>query len=156
TYLLTALFIFWRKSNEVIGLITSLMLMTLPLLFNLGGAIPTISRGGLDNLLIGSWPLTLVGVLAMLIFLNVFPTGRFPSRLMGRVFWLRGGLLRLAAVAAVLLDEESWSCSAVSAGTAVSGWILISVLGQVYRYRRVSGPVQRLQTRLVFGSLALI
>lgn len=156
TYLLTALFIFWRKSNEVIGLITSLMLMTLPLLFNLGGAIPTISRGGLDNLLIGSWSLTLVGVLAMLIFLNVFPTGRFPSRLMGRLFWLGAALLILAAVSAVILDDDSWSYSAVIAGTAVSGWILISVVGQVYRYLRVSGPVERLQTRLVFASLALI
>ncbi len=156
TYLLTAVFIFWRKSNEVIGLITSLMLMTLPFLFNLGGTIPTTSRNVLDSLLIGSWPLALVGVFSMFIFLNVFPTGRFPSRLMGRLFWLGAALLVIAAISAIILDNDSLSYPAVMAGAAVSGWILLSVVGQVYRYIRVSGPVERLQTRLVFASLALI
>src|SRR5690606_3502848 len=38
-YIAAAIFIYWRKSNELMGFITSITLLILPLWFNLGGTV---------------------------------------------------------------------------------------------------------------------
>ena len=94
-----------------------------------------------------------VGIVGMGILFSIFPDGRFVPR------WTLGAsavLAGLAGTGALLpdtwLDIQTWppplSLSVAS----------VIFLAQVYRYRRVSNPSQRQQTRaVVFGlMLALV
>jgi hypothetical protein len=159
-YLLTAGFIFWRKSADLMGLITSFMLLLLPLWFGLGGVVPdpslTAYRQSLDLLLTWAWPLAFLGVIAVLMFLNLFPSGRFPARWAQRWFWLSLGLLLLLSTVGDLLGERGGELLGLPAGIILAGLLALCAAGQIYRYRRVSGPVERLQTRWVLGSLGLV
>jgi hypothetical protein len=98
-------------------------------------------------------PIRFVWVLAMflwLIFLFVFPDGRFVPR------WTR--LLGAVAIPAAVLVDVSHEQSKTSLGLTVLIWSLFWGMGlyaQAYRYRHVSGPVQRQQTKWVALAVGL-
>lgn len=160
-YLLTAVFIFGRMSRDAMGLITSLVLLTLPVISNLGGIAldpsATVDRGAMDSILVWNWPLAMLGSVALLVFLNVFPTGRFPGRWARRLFLLgvawQVGLTSIIVVVDEFDEVRGFLWALWAAG--IIGLISLSVGSQVYRYRRVSGPVERQQTRWVIASLGL-
>jgi hypothetical protein len=154
-YNLTALLIFWRKSDELMGLITSLLLLLLPFWFDLGGSLPydccdpTSPLGWV-------WFLAIFGLALAIIFLNIFPSGRFPATWARRLFWLVSVALFIVIIASLVFGSrvEEWLWP-VSSGATIS-LLGLGVVSQAYRYVGVSGPVERQQTRWVVASMALV
>lgn len=153
-YNLTALLIFWRKSDELMGLITSLLLLTLPFWFDLGGAIPAgCCEPG--SPLIFTWALALLGLLLTIVFFNVFPSGQFSTVWARRLFWLGMALLGVGLITDIAVPEkvEAWSWWLQSG--VLLGLLALGMVGQAYRYRRISGPVERQQTRWIVATMVL-
>ena len=151
-YLVIAAVIFWRKSDDWLALFVALMLLT----FGIG----TIS--GTSESLVAShsvWRLPaqmvqIIGDISIIIFLSIFPDGRFVPR------WTR----LLAVIWTVTrvphyffphspLNPETWPI--LDAGLLFLGVVGTSLFAQLYRYRYVSGPVQRQQTKWVVFGLAV-
>ena len=144
------LLIFWRRSDDRAAMLFSLMLVTacsvgLRSEWALGRAVPWLEL-----------PIRFVWVLAnflFLILLFVFPDGRFVPR------WTR--LLGVAAIPAAALVDLTPELSKARLGVTALIWSLFwgaGLYAQVYRYRHVSGPVQRQQTKwvaLAFGLIVL-
>ena len=154
-YNLTALLIFWRKSDEWMGLITSLLLLLLPFWFDLGGSIPQ-NCCEFASPLGWVWPLAMIGLLLTILFLNIFPSGRFLAGWWRRLFWFGLGLMGFTLVVNVVFGERA---GALPGRMAIGGMISLLGLGvtsQVYRYARLSGPVEQQQTRWVVATMALI
>ena len=154
-YNLAALLIFWRKSNEVMGLITSLLLLLLPFWFDLGGTLP-LSCCEPGSPLRWVWILAIVGVLLAIAFFNLFPSGRFAAAWARRLFWLGAAALGLGIAIGVFFRQQSEAWAGRLSGGALLALLGLGVVAQVYRYLRVSGPVERQQTRWVVASLALL
>lgn len=154
-YNLTALLIFWRKSDELMGLITSLLLLTLPFWFDLGGSIPDYCCD-MSSPLGWAWGLAVLGLLLMIAFFNVFPSGRFPTPWAGRLFWFGIALIGGGFITALVLNDWSEEWIGALMGGAAIGLLGLGVVSQAYRYLRVSGPVERQQTRWIVASLVLV
>jgi hypothetical protein len=144
------LLIFWRRSDDWAAVLFSLMLVmscSIPLRgeWDLEQAVPWLEL-----------PIRFVWVLAnflFLILLFVFPDGRFVPR------WTR--LLGAAAIPAAVLVDLTQELSKARLGLTALIWSLfwgVGLYAQIYRYRHVSGPVQRQQTKwvaLAFGLIVL-
>jgi hypothetical protein len=146
-YSAVAFLLFWRKSDDRMALFAALTLLAF------GCATFTTSLQLLAELYpVWWWPVHVVGFIGdvcMLTFLYLFPDGRFVPR------WSRWlAVLWLAyQVPAYFFPQSPTNLSGTGLGQAVF-LVLISsgVAAQVYRYRRVSNPVQRQQTKwVVFG-----
>jgi hypothetical protein len=150
----TGLLIFWRRPDDRAAMLFSLMLMT-------GGVVPIRQEWALEGAV--PWlelPVRFVWLLAMFLWLVVFfvfPDGRFVPR------WTRllGAAAIPAAVLLVDLPELLVELPDVSArlGLGVLVWSMFCGAGlyaQAHRYRHVSGPVQRQQTKWVALPLGLL
>jgi signal transduction histidine kinase len=144
-----AALIFWRRSDELMALYASLFLVILgvvtpPNLDALADAYPT--------LLLPVRTLTVIAVAFIFLFFFLFPDGRFMPR------WTRwaaivGTLLVLPAVFIPTLDTRYPLLMILY----FLGFLGVCVFAQVYRYRRVSGPAERQQTKwVVFGSIVAL
>ena len=143
------LIIFWRKPQDVGALFASFALMifglTWPDVFD--SALVQPVWGGLAGFL------SQLGLASLFVFFFVFPDGRFVPR------WTRWivPLAFLLPVLQVLLPDSVVvnPPSAINITGFVALWVCC-LASQVYRYRRVSGWVQRQQTKwLVFGVTVL-
>jgi hypothetical protein len=143
--------IFWRRPEDRMALLVSLMLLTF------GGALP-IPLFTLD--LSPVWTasaraLSFVGAASAILFFYVFPDGHFVPR------WSRWlGLASIGVLAPTLLFPSSflslWRHPLLNAvlSASIVGALL---LAQAYRYKRVSTPIQRQQTKwVVFGTVAAL
>ncbi len=138
-YCAMGLLIFWRKSQEWMGLFVSLLLFLFGAL-GIGGfpapqapqMVQTVTMG----LYLVLWPF-------LFAFLFTFPTGRFTPRWTW-VAWV---------LVAVLNDLSTTSLtSSLISGILVDLVVLLVAGVQVYRYVRVYDAVQRQQTKwFVFG-----
>jgi hypothetical protein len=155
----TGLFIFWRRSDDWAAMLFALLLVVW------GGttlrALEALERA-YSSLWLPVRLISLTAVFLLLIVLLVFPDGRFVPA------WTR--LLAGAAVPLlVLFVDVSKTMNAlpdppegISLGRFALQALVASVFlatglwAQVYRYRHVSGPVQRQQTRWVVFSLGLL
>jgi hypothetical protein len=139
-YWLLGLLIFWRKSQEWIGLLVSLLLVLFGstgfLGFNLPAQTPPLFQ--LLAQVIGyglTWP-------AMLVFFFTFPTGRFTPR------WTWAAFVPFFVV--TMLSSLPITTHLVPAVAGVTTLLPIGV--QVYRYMRIYDAVQQQQTKwFVFG-----
>jgi signal transduction histidine kinase len=136
--------IFWRRSDDWMALLAAIFLMLQV------GEAPTLALAATYH----SWwfPVDLLGVLAVasfILFFYLFPDGRFVPR------WTRW-----IAVVGVLLTASftffpGWNARYPYATIVIlylSGLLITCVFAQLYRYVRVSGPVERQQTKwVVFG-----
>ena len=142
SYALVGLLIFWRRSEYTIALLTSFSLMMLPFGFAYITlqALPSTWSWSIPFLnSLGNGSLMLCGYL--------FPDGRFVPR------WIRWlALVMLGYWIAVAL-VPSWELGrSLPSLVLFCGFGIGAVLVQVYRYRHVSTPRQRQQTKwLVFG-----
>ncbi len=153
-YLAIASVIFAHKSDDGLALFVALMLV----MFGVGTA-----PSDLDNLAANhsAWwlPVRLVqfiGDASILIFFYIFPNGQFAPR------WTRV----LAVVWTVTrvpvyffpqspFNDENWP--SLLSGLVFSGFVSTGLFAQVYRYWRVSNPLQRQQTKwVVFGVTAAL
>ena len=143
--------IFLRRSDERMALLTSLFLV----------AFGTLTVDTTDaDALISSQPawwlpvrgVEIVGEVCVVLFFFLFPGGRFVPR------WTRW-----LAVAFIAYDvsyipfpelySDSPTLESVSLGVFI-GMVVSLCWSQVYRYRRVSSPAQRQQTKwVVFGTV---
>jgi hypothetical protein len=161
-FAVTGLLIFWRRSDDWAAMLFALMLIT-------SGIIVVRSEWALERAV--PWlelPVRFVWLLAVFLYLVVpfiFPDGRFVPR------WTR--LLGAAAIPAVVplvdplgvlveLPHGSQGVFKTGLGLAVLVWSVYcgtGIYAQTYRYRHVSGPVQRQQTKwvaLTLGPLFVI
>ncbi len=143
-YFVIATVIFIRKPNDMTAILTSLMLIFLGpyLLSSVNVTIGQQPGWEIVNRLL----VALGGVLFWL-FLFTFPDGRFPS---GQVRW--SALLLIGAYSfGIFFSAEVYAgFNVVFIPTA----ILLGISVQIYRYRRLSSPIQRQQTKwVVAGSV---
>jgi signal transduction histidine kinase len=145
-YSAIAVVIFWRKSDDGMAVFASIALVT-------WAATASPSWDALESHPAWSLPvrfLRTLGPTSLLIFLYLFPDGRFIPR------WTRA----LAVVLVVLpLAAQSFGPLIVPDPFSFLLWIGFlgsGVIAQIYRYRRVASPVQRQQTKwVVFGATAM-
>ena len=145
--------IFWRRSNEWFALLAAFAL----LMFNI--TYPGLSNSTLALVYpVLNLPITLLGLLgqfSITMFLLLFPSGRLVPRWTGLII----PLVIVQAVSLVVpitspLSANNWPgwLNGLLALT-IYGTIIVS---QVYRYRRVSTPVQHQQTRWVAFAITTV
>ena len=140
-YWLVGLLIFWRKSQEWIGLLVSMLLVLFGstgfLGFNLPTQTPPLFQVLAQIITYGlMWP-------AMLVFFFTFPTGRFTPR------WTLAAFVPFFVV--TMLSSLPITTSHVP-GLAVILTSLFPIVVQVYRYVRIYDAVQKQQIKwFVFG-----
>jgi signal transduction histidine kinase len=153
-YLTAAGILYWKQSRELMGLLGTLMLVLLGITFT------PILDGLRDQHEVLHVLISLIaaaGFTAFLLFFYLFPTGRFaPSwsryLMIGiLIIGLPKYLFPGSRVDLQVLSPAIYFCWLVL-------WIASLILNQVYRYRRVSHPLERQQTKwVVYGvSLALL
>lgn len=145
-FLSVGLLIFWHKSAEVMGLFVSLLLITFGC-FGISEVHLTIHLPGIVALIVGllvilQWP-------ALGILFYTFPDGRFVPRwswMLTSLFVIQFGFYFLPYP----YNIDNWP-SLLNGGEflVVYG---ITVGTQIYRYRAVASPLQRLQIKwFAFG-----
>lgn len=131
-----ALLLMWRRSSDWMALLVAATLMLALLTFS-----------GVLNGLPGAWQPFLqtigpTGLLAILLLIGVFPSGRFIPN------WL---WLPVVVAFALVLTVGSTAPPTFSLVLILAS-VLALIASQVYRYRRLSSPLQRQQTKwAVFG-----
>ncbi len=142
-----AVLLVWRKPDDWLALLAALFFIAVLV----GEASPAV-LGDLSGQL--NWRLTLdawnaMCILAALVFMYVFPDGRFMPR------WTRACAILLVAwnaLAFLIPNLYFWNASPV---VFIMIFLVISstgVIAQIYRYKRISGPAERQQTKwVVFG-----
>jgi hypothetical protein len=140
--------IFWRNSDDRAVLLCSFMLVAF------GASIMADPSADMHSVLhLLSTSLGFLGYVSFFAFFYLFPNGRFVPR------WTRWSLIVLALYVACLLfapdgsplDPAVWS--PLLPNVLISGLFGTMVFAQLYRYLRVSGSIERLQTKwVVFGS----
>jgi hypothetical protein len=158
-FAVTGLLIFWHRSNDWVAMLFALLLVT-------SSVIPVRTEWALERAV--PWlelPVRCVWLLVIFLWLVlsfVFPDGRFVPR------WTR--LLAAAAIpaAALLVDLPKLflelpdvSQGVFKPGLGLAALVFAVFLGpglyaQAHRYRHVSGPVQRQQTKWVALTLGLL
>jgi hypothetical protein len=152
-----ALFIFAYKSNDWMALLVSLALL------NLGIIAPPAITALIAVHPLWRFPVALVqslGLMALLALFYLFPDGQFVPRRMG---WLIIGWVIYAFVRLFAPDPtyQIYVSRALTSDDMLTlawylGWLLAGLGAQLYRYRRVSTPAQRQQTKwVVFGFVAM-
>jgi hypothetical protein len=142
-----AVAIFWRKSDDRMALFVSFMLLTL-------GAALLVPYALLDLPLI--WRLSaevvsFMGGASLVLFFYLFPDGRFVPRWTRwlALVWIVGVMIPNTFFPERFLPIFGHALSYAFLGAGFAGTTLFA---QVYRYRRVSSPIQRQQTKwVVFG-----
>ncbi len=142
------LFMFWRKSDEWIILLFSLQAVTQGINGPAGvlqplQQSPSIWQGPAQVVF------SLNLILLWLVF-ALFPNGRFVPRWMR---WVALVFLALRGIGFLIPAMQNY-------GPLNGGFFFLTAIillaGQVYRYRRVSTPVERQQTKLVVFSFVVV
>ncbi|CAN5769966.1 hypothetical protein BH18ACT11_BH18ACT11_20150 [soil metagenome] len=142
--------IFWRRSDDRVALLVSAFLVS----FGPVTVEPTAA-----NTLISSQPawwlpvrgVEAVGSVCVVLFFFLFPGGRFVPRW---TRWLAVAFIAFPLSTTLFAGLYSRSPALETVSFLVFLGIVVSLVwSQVYRYRRVSSPAQRQQTRwVVFGT----
>jgi hypothetical protein len=127
--------LFWRRSDDWLALLAAFFLVTI----NTPLAIPS------ENLL---WPikvLSFLGIIAVLTFYLFFPQGRLVPRWTGLILVL----ISIYGVWNTFLSQWEPTAS-LWLSTFVEPLVFGAIItAQIYRYRHVSTPLQRQQTKWV-------
>jgi hypothetical protein len=148
-YVLVGVVLFWRKSDDRVALLASLTLVQFPLALN--STLATLPPA-LTWLTLG---ITFFGNACLALFICMFPSGQFVPR------WTRW-----LAVAWIVCNLTNFVPTPPLPPLNNSLYILVNlpflvlaggiIAVQIYRYRRVSTPVQRQQTKWVVFGMALL
>jgi len=148
---LVALLIFWRRGHDRSALLMSYLLLLV------GGSGPTGSAALAQLGSVGLWLdrlITAASANAVMLLFFLFPTGRFVPR------WTRWVAVGFFVLTLPGFLAPGSPLDFIANGSMAAILIVFPLLGsflyaQVYRYRRVSGPIERLQTRwAMIGLLA--
>ena len=136
TFVVIALVILWKKSDTRIGLLTALFLTT----FSVANTSATALMITYPVLFVPVNLLQLISWIGLGVFLFVFPDGRFsPS-------WMR--IPAVAAIVIFVLSNSPFFPPGLFLPFFLA-FVLLTLLAQIYRYRFVSTPAQRQQTKWV-------
>lgn len=142
-FVMVALFIFWRRSDDWVALLLSLMMIGFVIegVQNLGPFMPLVN--GLYALI--------TGIFMLLPF--IFPSGRIVP---GWLCWFIPPLI-LGGVATTLLPQLGVPMTeqffALTTMVTFSLWFLLGGYAAIYRYRYVSNTIERQQTKWVIGGI---
>jgi hypothetical protein len=143
-YVVVAALIFWKRSYTRMGLLTSLVLITFGA--NVDPSNPLLNAHPILQFLVGL--LQLIGWLGLGLFLCLFPDGRFVPR------W--AGIAVLAAGVLILVSNAPFFPPNAFI-PFLFGFLVLTLITQIYRYRSVSTLIQRQQTKwVVFGTAIAI
>jgi signal transduction histidine kinase len=144
-----ALLIFWRRSDDRMALLVALFLVLFPATQILdsptavGAAYPSLQA--LTNIL------DVLGGLSFLLFLYIFPDGRFVPR------WTRIAFLAFILLNIAMSLFPSKTLSSLLDLPLLAAAVGLGLVAQIYRYRRVSSAVQRQQTKwVVYGVVTTV
>jgi hypothetical protein len=137
--------IFWRRSDDRMAFLVSLVL------FMLGAAL-TVPYPLLDLPLVwrvSGEAVSFIGSASLVLFLYLFPDGHFVPRCTRwlALVWIVGLMVPATFFYDPFLRLVGVPLASALAGAGFGGTTLFA---QVYRYRRVSDPSQRQQTKWVF------
>jgi hypothetical protein len=140
--------IFWRKSDEWFVLLVALFLV----MFNAFIPGPALALA-YPILTVPIVLMTFLGQFLISVFFLLFPNGRFVPRWLGLVL-----LVALVQTVAQVLPPTSPFNANNWPGLLINGPSTLILYGtvifsQIYRYRRVSTPVERQQTKWVMLSI---
>jgi len=140
--------LFWRKSDDRMALFASFTLVTFPLAFT--EVLATLPP---------SWWLpvqfvSFLGSICFVLFFYLFPNGQFVPRWMR---WLSIGVLVYwgAKNFFPLSPLNPFTRFPLLDALTFVGFVGTMVVGQIYRYRRVSSLLQRQQTKWVVFALSV-
>jgi signal transduction histidine kinase len=138
--------IFWRKSDNWVALFVSIMLVTFGATNLIDLASETNSSGWLGTVVL------FFGYISFFVAFYLFPDGRFVPHW---TRWLVIVWVWFIGSSFVLSENSPLSPLALPSVFVVTlavGLLGTMVLAQIYRYLRVSGPIERQQTKwVVFG-----
>src|SRR6266700_857074 len=150
-WVVVAFVIFWRKSNDWMALLVALFLVVFPATQSLGS--PGDVGAAYPFLHLLTTILDDLGWLMLLLFFCLFPDGRFVPR------WTAGIALGyvLLNIIGSLIPFSRGSFSDIFGLPLLAVVVSIGLFSQVYRYIRISNPIQRQQTKWVlFGVIAAV
>jgi hypothetical protein len=147
--------IFWRRSDDRMALLVSLMLVTFGT-----AALNTAPTDALVETHPALWLLVgavqFLGQVCIVLFFCLFPSGRFVPR------WIRWLALAFLALQAPIYFFPNSSLNPLNYSELLFSTVFLTFLAgfvaaQIYRYRRVSVPAERRQIKwVVFGTAAAI
>jgi hypothetical protein len=144
--------IFWRRSDDWMAVFTSLCLIIFGA-FTLDD-VPMALADQYSALWLPVHLLGFFGSASLLLFFFLFPDGRFVPRWTRwiPIFWAAHELAYYFFPNSIFNIDRSFPMLDF---VTISTFLCIGIGSQVYRYRRVSGPVQRQQTKwVVFGMVS--
>ena len=147
-----AVFLFWRKSDDRMAYFVALMFVLFGTTFasNVEGSVLPILPS------VGDWLINLLQFLALaslLVFFYLFPDGRFvPSWTRWLAVFLATPLVLFSLLPSWISSLDQWPGSLFV--LFYGCWFFTALFAQVYRYRRVSTPVERQQAKWVIFSFA--
>ena len=149
--------IFWRRSGDPVAIFVSVTLVVLgTFVFSTSSLTLVEEYPGLAPLVN---VLLAVATISLLLLFYLVPDGRFVPGWTRLVTVVMAGSLLIASPFSpdMIFYTPGWVSAALYA--VMLGCVGTGVFAQVYRYRRVSGPVQRQQTKIVvlgFGAMGLL
>jgi len=154
-YLLLGLLLFLRRSTGRMALFCAFTLVTFGSAatiydFNSGDVVPTLAANPITHVV--ALVLFGVGETCLVVFFYIFPSGRFTPR------WTRWAAVLVAVFyLAVVFFPKLPSNAGGPATLVIPLYLLTAVVAQIYRYRRISTPRERQQTKwVVFGFVLAI
>jgi len=133
--------LFWRKSNDWMALLVALMLVVQGA-DSLSGVVSASTEGGQ----VAAHVLDILAFLLLFLVFCLFPNGRFVPRWIG---WLGVGFLPVLVLTTFLPFQPLWVL-------IWYGFLGGTVLAQLYRYRWVSSPLHRQQTKWVVLGVGVV
>lgn len=144
-FLGVSLLIFLLRSDEWIGLLTAIFLLTFPVALFAGDVIEKMAAWAVPFGLFSA-----IGAASIVVLFYVFPDGKFVP---GWTRWLAlAALVWSVSTRLIQLLSPSWLSQARENSLVNLLYFLLlalAFLSQIYRYRRVSGAIQRQQTKWV-------
>jgi hypothetical protein len=146
--------IFWRRSDDWMALLTSLGLVAFGVFFRTDG--PTALGQQYPAVWLPVNLLAFIGSMSFMLFIYLFPNGRFVPRWTRwiPILWAMHEVAYYFFPDSILNINRTLPLLEFLVSTA---FLCIGVGSQIYRYRHVSGPVERRQTRwVVFGMVSAL
>ncbi|HEY6542109.1 MAG TPA: hypothetical protein VIZ18_14290 [Ktedonobacteraceae bacterium] len=145
-FVLVGVLIFWHKSDDRMALLASFTLVIFPIdnSINMLQTLPS------------SWTLfvqlvNFFGSASFYLFFYLFPSGRFDRRWIG---WLTASMILYWVVEVFFFPSSPAPFLSILNGVLFLAFSITILVIQIYRYRRISTPIERQQTKwVVFGSI---